>query len=99
VNPYYQSRHWQALRLERLFRDGYRCTVPGCGVRAAVVDHIETRSPTPIACSADRIDNLRSLCLSHDAQVKEFRGRRKQGGRFKVRGCDAEGWPNDPARR
>jgi hypothetical protein len=51
----------------------------------------------------DVIDNIRTLCLSHDAQVKEQRSgsssTRKQGGVFRVKGCDDEGWPYDPRRR
>ena len=84
----------------RLALDEYRCTAKGCRERAVVVDHVEAR-PFGLAhaCSFDRLDNLRSLCLSHDAQVKEFRGRRKQGGAFRVKGCDANGWPLDPSRR
>ena len=99
-NPYYQSIHWKELRAERLKLDQYRCVVPGCRSRAVVVDHIETRPPgLPIPCALDRIANLRSLCTTHDAQVKEFRGVRKQSGEFRVKGCDADGWPLDPSRR
>lgn len=67
-----------------------------------VADHIKTRQPVPFACEQDRLDNLRTLCLSHDAQVKETRrgqSYRKQGGTFKVKGCDEDGWPLDPGRR
>jgi hypothetical protein len=103
LNPYYQSAHWRALRAQALKRDGYRCAVVGCTLRACVVDHIETRPPVATPCAADRLDNLRCLCLSHDAQVKEqHRGRgssRRSGGRFRVKGCDADGWPLDPTRR
>jgi hypothetical protein len=99
-NPYYRSTHWRELRAARLSLDRNRCAVNGCGARAVVVDHVETRPASlPIPCGADRLDNLRSLCLSHDAQVKEFRGKRKQGGAFRLKGCDANGWPIDPARR
>lgn len=55
--------------------------------------------PTP----ADTLENLRTLCLSHDAQVKEQRRgasyTRKRGGAFKVKGCDIDGWPLDPSPR
>jgi hypothetical protein len=57
--------------------------------------------PTP--CDADRLDNLRCLCLSHDSQVKERHrgqgGTRRSSGQFKLKGCDADGWPLDPQRR
>ena len=44
------------------------------------------------------LDNLRSLCATHDAQVKEHKHgpdgvRRGRGGRPIVRGCDRDGWP------
>ena len=98
-SPYYQSAHWKALREACLERDGHRCTVPGCGKRGQVADHIETRRNAPVPTAADVLSNLRTLCLSHDAQIKERRGIRKQAGTFKVRGCDENGWPLDPSRR
>ena len=95
-NPYYSSPHWRQLRRAALQRDRYRCTVSGCPAPATHVDHIVTRprfaaGPTPL----DRLDNLRSLCAEHDAQIKERPGstRRGRGGRPVLRGCDAEGWP------
>ena len=101
-NPYYDSSHWDTLRRAALNRDHGLCVVPGCGQRAQVVDHIRTRLPTPQPCSEDVLENLRSLCFQHDAQVKERSrgdGRRKQGGQFKIRGCDVDGRPLDPKRR
>jgi 5-methylcytosine-specific restriction endonuclease McrA len=77
-----------------LQRDGFRCTVPGCGQRASVVDHIVSRR----TAGADTLANLRSLCREHDNQVKEReRGARRSAGKFTVRGCDANGIPRDPA--
>lgn len=98
-SPYYQTPHWKVLRAQCLERDGGRCVVAGCARTAVTADHIKTRPPVPHPCPLDRLDNLRSLCATHDAQVKERGGVRKQGGEFKVKGCDAEGWPLDPARR
>ena len=97
--PYYQSAHWKALRRACISRDNGRCTVPGCCKPGRVADHIETRPDVPEPTGFDVLSNLRLLCLSHDAQVKERRGQRKQGGAFRVKGCDADGWPLDPARR
>jgi hypothetical protein len=96
---YYQSSHWKTLRAQCIARDEGRCVVKGCTETGVVADHIRTRPPAPNACYADRLDNLRTLCLTHDAQVKEFKGVRKQGGEFRVKGCDAQGWPLDPERR
>lgn len=95
---YYATRHWRQLRLAALRRDAGRCTVQGCGRRATHVDHIVTRprcaEPTP----HDRLDNLRSLCATHDAQIKEHKHgpdgvRRGHGGRPILKGCDRDGWP------
>jgi len=101
-NPYYQSNHWKNLRTACLARDGGRCVVPGCGAPANTADHIQTRSPSRYPTPEDRLDNLRSLCGTHDAQVKETRAglqTRRNGGRFTIRGTGADGWPLDPARR
>jgi hypothetical protein len=101
-NPFYQSTFWRDLRSRRLKLDGYCCAVPGCGQRARFVDHVEARPFVPHPCDADRLDNLRSLCAGHDAQVKEQRrgqAARRNGGRFTVRGSDVDGWPLDPTRR
>ena len=97
---FYTSRAWRALRQRALERDGYRCAVPGCGRAATHVDHIARRPISATLTAADRLDNLRCLCASHDAQVKErTSGARQNGGRFTVRGADHDGWPLDPKRR
>jgi hypothetical protein len=101
VNPYYKTAHWHALQDACRRRAHGRCEVPGCQQLGRVADHIETRPPVPYPCEQDRLDNLRWICRSHDAQVKEQRrgGARKAGGKFRVKGSDAQGWPLDPARR
>lgn len=99
---YYQSKHWRDLRQACFDRDHGMCTVEGCRCGARIADHIVTRPHVAYPTEADVIGNLRSLCRSHDAQVKEMRrgqSYRKQGGKFKVKGCDADGWPFDPARQ
>ena len=101
-NPYYSSPHWKALRAACIRRDRGVCTVEGCSQPGRVADHIETRPDVPHPTPQDRLDNLRLLCLSHDSQVKEQRrgnsSTRRQGGEFKVKGCDVDGWPLDPQR-
>ena len=87
-DPYYRSREWRALRAAILRRDGYRCAVPGCPNRASVADHIKPRRDG----GADAPHNLRSLCEHHHNQ-------RAHGGEPRLIGCDAAGWPLDPARR
>jgi hypothetical protein len=97
---FYASPEWRALRLACLRRDGYRCVVPGCSAPATHADHTETRPNLAYLCPADRLTNLRSLCGRHDSQVKELAsGTRRNEGRFTIRGCDADGWPLDEARR
>jgi 5-methylcytosine-specific restriction endonuclease McrA len=91
---YYTTAHWKALRRAALERDGYRCTVSGRRRPATHVDHIRTRPQQGEPAPEDRLDNLRSLCSVHDAQIKERRnGQRGRGGRPIVRGCDIDGWP------
>jgi hypothetical protein len=58
-----------------------------------VVDHIQTRPRQDEPSPADRLDNLRSLCATHDAQMKEH-GRHRAAAR--LIGVDAEGWPLAP---
>jgi len=98
-NPYYSSKHWRALRKAALIRDRHRCTVEGCEWIATHVDHIRTRPNVPYPTEFDVLSNVRSLCRRHDNQVKEIGGLRKQGGTFKVKGCDVNGWPIDPRHR
>jgi len=98
THGYYSTMHWRRLRAAALHRDGGRCTVAGCDRPATHVDHILTRPRQTEPSPADRLDNLRSLCAPHDAQIKEHtRGpggvRRGHGGRPFVRGCDVDGWP------
>jgi 5-methylcytosine-specific restriction endonuclease McrA len=91
---YYATAHWKALRRAALKRDGYCCTVVGCDRRAVIVDHIATRPRVAVPTAPDRLDNLRSLCATHDAQIKEHRnGQRGRGGRPVLKGCDIDGWP------
>jgi hypothetical protein len=97
---FYASPFWLTLRARCFARDRYTCVVDGCRARATHCDHIKrrphARQPTPL----DILDNLRSLCAQHDAQVKETRGGQRRGkGAFKVTGSDVNGWPRDPKRR
>src|ERR1700730_10893258 len=94
THGYYSTKHWRALRTQALKRDRWQCTIAGCKRQATVVDHIQTRPRQDEPSPADRLDNLRSLCATHDAQIKEQRhGGRRRGGRPVVKGCDVDGWP------
>ncbi len=91
---YYWTAHWRQLRRAALQRDGYCCSVAGCFGRATIVDHIATRPHQLEPSPEDRLDNLRSLCATHDSQIKEHgNGRRGRGGRPLVKGCGPDGWP------
>src|SRR6266540_5070093 len=93
-DPYYRTKHWKRLRAARLKIDNYMCTVPGCGARAVVVDHITRRRDG----GADTIENTRSLCDEHDRSVKERpNGQRANAGKLVVKGCFADGSPRDPS--
>jgi hypothetical protein len=100
-NPYYQSSHWRELKAACRARAGDRCEVAGCTVRGFIADHIKTRPNVPYPCELDVLDNLRWICRDHDGQVKELPGGkgRAQGGRFRLRGCDAQGRSIDPNHR
>lgn len=100
ADPFYLSPEWRAVRLRVLRRDGHRCVVcrkdvspPG----AARVDHILPRRQRPDLALDE--SNLRTLCAYHDNQ--SHREKPSGGGnrdeRFVIRGCDADGWPRDPA--
>jgi hypothetical protein len=94
---YYWTAHWKALRQAALKRDGGRCTAPRCTAPATTVDHIMTRPPVGFPTAADRLENLRPLCATHDAQIKERSdGRRGRGDRPLVKVCDIDGWPLAP---
>ncbi len=67
ADPYYLTPEWRELRERALARDGYRCTVPGCGRAAVVADHIISRK----AGGADALHNTRSLCRLHDNRFRE----------------------------
>jgi 5-methylcytosine-specific restriction endonuclease McrA len=90
-DPYYHTKAWRELRAAALKRDNHTCTVDGCGAKATHVDHIKRRRDGGV----DALHNLRSLCRLHDGQIKEKAdGTRALGGKPKLIGCDADGWPN-----
>ena len=80
ADAYYHSTDWKTLRQAVFRRDGYACSVPGCERPVFTADHIVSRR----AGGKDEMSNLRSLCATHDNQVKEGPdGTRRSGGRFK----------------
>ena len=91
THGYYWTTHWRELRAAALKRDHYSCTIAGCIMPATIVDHIATRLRQAGSTSLDRLDNLRSLCATHDAQMKEHAGGHRAAARLK--GCDLDGWP------
>ena len=97
-NAYYATAHWRTLKMACHERDGYRCTVPCCGsADGLVADHIHTRPNVDYPTSFDTLANTRSLCGYHDRQVKELAsGKRRNEGKLRVVGADANGTPRDP---
>lgn len=89
VDPFYRSKGWRVARAQRLRLDRHTCTAPGCTSKAVVVDHHNPARPRSLEMA-----DLRSLCRSHDNQIKEGRaGERKRGGKLMPIGCDVDGWP------
>jgi 5-methylcytosine-specific restriction endonuclease McrA len=99
---FYQTPAWRKARLAALRRDGWRCVVCGddiSGRGQARVDHIRPlRTHPELGLS---LDNLRSLCATHDNQGHREKGRavgaHNREERFVIAGCDASGNPIDPA--
>lgn len=92
-DPFYSSSKWRALRALALRRDDFTCTVPGCGRPATIVDHIIRRRDG----GGNTLTNLRSLCVTHDNQIKERpKGYRSNKGELSLKGVDANGRPLDP---
>lgn len=96
-DPFYASTRWRKVRLLALRRDLYRCVVCGADVSAsgvARVDHIKERSNYP-DLELD-VDNLRTLCTLHDSHAHREKGMApgtERTVRFKLKGCDVNGWP------
>lgn len=92
-HPFYHTDTWRKLRQAALERDGYTCVVPGCRKRATHVDHIKRRQDG----GTDTLPNMRSLCATHDNQIKEGAGgERRSNGRLTVKGAATDGSPIDP---
>jgi 5-methylcytosine-specific restriction endonuclease McrA len=90
-DPFYRTAQWIRLRRSALHRDNHTCVIPGCGLKAIVVDHITSRRNG----GTDRLANLRSLCRYHDNQLKEFNGKRRND-KPSIKGSNEDGSPIDP---
>ncbi len=95
-NAYYKTPHWRALKQATHERDGWQCTVPGCGATDRLVcDHVETRPNVDCPTSFDTLSNTRTLCDRHDRQIKEqANGQRMSKGKAMVIGSNDDGWPS-----
>jgi hypothetical protein len=98
-NTYYQTAHYRALKQATHDRDGWRCTVPGCGsTEGLVCEHIETRPNVSHPTRFDTLANTTTLCGLHDRQTKEqANGKRRNDGKYIVSGCSPDGTPRDPS--
>jgi 5-methylcytosine-specific restriction endonuclease McrA len=98
---FYDTTAWREAREAALRRDHYCCTICGCDISGrgqARVDHVKPLKTHPELGLS--LDNLRSLCTTHDNQAHREKGRGGGSARvekFVVTGCDAEGRPLDPA--
>ena len=81
ADAFYASAEWRALRAQTLRRDGGRCVL--CGEPAVVADHVISRRrwfAERRPGSPDTLDNLRSLCRTHDNRFKEDATGARRGG-------------------
>jgi 5-methylcytosine-specific restriction endonuclease McrA len=65
------SKDWKRLRAAVLARDGYRCTVSGCGT-AHVLPNVDHRVPRSKG-GADIMSNLRTLCQPCHSRLTRYR--------------------------
>jgi 5-methylcytosine-specific restriction endonuclease McrA len=87
-DAYLRTAPWQRIREQKL-KINPMCETPGCRQRGVVVDHIRSRRDG----GSNAMSNLRTLCLSCDAQIKEFPGgKRRNGGVARPKGCGLDGW-------
>lgn len=61
----FRTKEWLWLREARLRFDQHICSVPDCGARATIVDHIVLPRR---AAGYDTVWNLRSLCHVHGSE-------------------------------
>jgi hypothetical protein len=62
----YKTKRWKDTRLRVLRRDGYRCWITGCQVRANVADHIVPSSLDMPDFEFYSMANLRASCKRHN---------------------------------
>ncbi len=90
----YKTARWKRLRKQHLARYPY-CQCPhhlGQRVLGNVVDHIEPhRGDTRLFWNPDNLQTLTTQCHCSFKQSEE------KGGAGFLQGCDARGWPLDPA--
>src|ERR1700733_12938503 len=99
-DPFYWSKPWRQLR-DATLRAHPHCQVPGCPNRSDHVDHVESRRLAP----ARELDptNVTAVCKPHHssktAQEDGGFGNPRRKAVLRVKGCDANGVPLDPAHR
>ena len=76
THGYYSAPHWRRLRSAALTREVIASRWPAAAVGPRG-PHRVTRPRQPKLSPADRLDNLRSLCATHDAQIKNARSYRR----------------------
>lgn len=101
-DPIYTDPRYYRWRAAVLKRDGYRCQVCGCDVSGKGKARAHHRTPIKAGGSPFDVSNGVTLCNEHHEQAHRDRsagGAAGTPGLMVVRGCDADGWPLDPARR
>ena len=87
IGSYYQTREWKALKAACLRRDGYRCTVPGCGT-ATILPNVDHKVPRSRG-GTDHMSNLRTLCQPCHSRLTRYHNT----GTPRALGCHADGTP------
>ena len=65
ASPIYNKKAWRDVRAVVLERDGWVCSVAGCGKRAEAVDHIVSWRDGGAWYD---LENLRAICTFHNSQ-------------------------------
>ena len=95
-DKFYKLAVWRKIRQKVLHRDGHRCVIRDCENVATIVDHIWARPKGEAGLTSwDRMENLRSLCSSCDAKLKERGGRRHNDGKLVLKQHSEAGLPLD----
>lgn len=89
----YSTQRWKRLSRKKRNKDPFcEYRFPGCEIMVSQVDH-----KVPISKGGDpwAWENLASAC-QHCHSQKTYHVDTRGRDSVPVKGCDADGWPNDP---